>query len=210
MSTDDQSLICPITQEYFRDPVIAEDGRLYEREAITQWIKENGTSPFTRQVLNVNHLQPDDQIRRRADQERRLSVSYNHESDQVHLPPIRPSREISLNTVMVDVGHPRESSQRRTYCENIQNPNMRSGVGNTYSLRHLRSSRNAIGCCCVMICIIISVIILSVVVAATRKSSTSFTTKQSVTRPHWCNPLDYSTRTTFERCFIEISLSDIF
>ena len=46
---DDEGLICPITQEYFRDPVLAEDGRLYEREAITRWINEHRTSPFTRQ-----------------------------------------------------------------------------------------------------------------------------------------------------------------
>ena len=66
MSDDDDNLICPITQEYFRDPVLAEDGHVYEREAITRWISEGGTSPFTRQVLNVNHLQPNDEVKKRA------------------------------------------------------------------------------------------------------------------------------------------------
>ncbi|CAF1551175.1 unnamed protein product, partial [Adineta steineri] len=37
--------------ELFRDPVIANDGHVYERVAITKWINEHGTSPFTRQPL---------------------------------------------------------------------------------------------------------------------------------------------------------------
>ena len=57
-SDDDDSLICPSTQEYFRDPVLAEYGRLYERAVITRCITEHGTSPLTR-------LQPDDEVRKK-------------------------------------------------------------------------------------------------------------------------------------------------
>ena len=57
MSTDDDSLIYLITHEYFRDPVLAEDEHSYEREAITRWIDEHGTSRFTRKGLDVNQLQ---------------------------------------------------------------------------------------------------------------------------------------------------------
>jgi hypothetical protein len=32
-----RELICPITQELMRDPVVAEDGYTYEREAILRW-----------------------------------------------------------------------------------------------------------------------------------------------------------------------------
>ena len=31
-------LICPITLQLFRDPVLAGDGHVYEHEAITRWI----------------------------------------------------------------------------------------------------------------------------------------------------------------------------
>ena len=58
-----EDLICPITLEMFRDPVIAGDGHIYEREAIVQWIREHGTSPLTRQQLNINELQSDDYLR---------------------------------------------------------------------------------------------------------------------------------------------------
>ena len=42
-------LRCPITQELPFDPVMAEDGRIYERKAILQWFssKRNPTSPST-------------------------------------------------------------------------------------------------------------------------------------------------------------------
>ena len=39
--------ICPLTKQIMRDPVIAFDGYVYEREAITQQLKEKGTSPIT-------------------------------------------------------------------------------------------------------------------------------------------------------------------
>ena len=52
------SFICPITFDLFRDPVVAEDGHTYEREAITKWISEHGTSPLTREPLTVEALRP--------------------------------------------------------------------------------------------------------------------------------------------------------
>ncbi|CAF1478412.1 unnamed protein product, partial [Rotaria sordida] len=50
--------LCPITHQLFKDPVLAEDGHTYEREAIVKWIQEHGTSPITRQLLNIDQLRP--------------------------------------------------------------------------------------------------------------------------------------------------------
>ena len=47
---------CPLTGQIFRDPVIAEDGHTYEYQAIVQWLRENRTSPLTREPMNVNQL----------------------------------------------------------------------------------------------------------------------------------------------------------
>jgi serine/threonine protein kinase len=52
----DTSLCCPITLELFHDPVIAQDGHTYERQAIEDWIRVNHTSPLTRQPLSAQHL----------------------------------------------------------------------------------------------------------------------------------------------------------
>jgi len=42
-----KSMVCPITHEAFRDPVIAEDGHSYERAAIVHWLRRRASSPST-------------------------------------------------------------------------------------------------------------------------------------------------------------------
>ena len=42
---------CPITMELIVDPVLATDGRLYEREAIEKWLQTNRTSPVTNEPM---------------------------------------------------------------------------------------------------------------------------------------------------------------
>jgi serine/threonine protein kinase len=56
MATSNDSLLCPLTLELFRDPVVAQDGHTYEREAIEEWIRKTGTSPITRQPMSIQHL----------------------------------------------------------------------------------------------------------------------------------------------------------
>lgn len=76
-----EDLRCPITLELFRDPVLAGDGHVYEREAITRWISEYGTSPFTREPLQINDLQSDVHLRELANQRRNSTVSSNIPND---------------------------------------------------------------------------------------------------------------------------------
>jgi hypothetical protein len=58
-----EELTCPITLEPFHDPVIAKDGHIYERAAITKWIFEHGTSPLTREPLKIEDLVPATHLR---------------------------------------------------------------------------------------------------------------------------------------------------
>ncbi len=95
---DDDELICPITWEIFRDPVIATDGHVYEREAITTWILQNGTSPLTREPLKVEELQSDDHLRQLAVQRHNSTVSYNTRVNKVTLPSIQPAPLIITRT----------------------------------------------------------------------------------------------------------------
>ena len=50
----DQSLRCPLTKNIMEDPVIAEDGRTYERRAIASWVRLNASSPITGQPMGPN------------------------------------------------------------------------------------------------------------------------------------------------------------
>ncbi|GMH43275.1 hypothetical protein BSKO_11197 [Bryopsis sp. KO-2023] len=54
----DLLLCCPITQEVFKDPVVAADGHTYERSALEKWLQKSKTSPFTNLELPNNTLTP--------------------------------------------------------------------------------------------------------------------------------------------------------
>ncbi|CAF3558737.1 unnamed protein product [Rotaria socialis] len=90
--TEDYDLTCPITLRTFRDPVIAADGRTYEREAIARWIAEHGTSPFTRQPLNIKDLQPNYHMRNMTGRRGSSASSYYavDESKVYQYPPTAP------------------------------------------------------------------------------------------------------------------------
>ena len=47
-----EDIICPITHEIMTDPVIATDGRTYERKAIMHWFKYSDKSPCTNLVID--------------------------------------------------------------------------------------------------------------------------------------------------------------
>ena len=48
--------LCPITQELPLDPVTAEDGRVYERSAIEEWLERNEKSPHTNEPMGKKLL----------------------------------------------------------------------------------------------------------------------------------------------------------
>jgi len=56
-------LTCPITQEVFQEPVVAEDGQTYEKGAIVNWLQQNLTSPLTRQTMITRTLAPNYVVR---------------------------------------------------------------------------------------------------------------------------------------------------
>ncbi|XP_070536971.1 WD repeat, SAM and U-box domain-containing protein 1-like [Ptychodera flava] len=52
-------LLCPITREIMRDPVIASDGYSYERSSIESWMRSGkNTSPMTNNILPNTTLTP--------------------------------------------------------------------------------------------------------------------------------------------------------
>lgn len=48
-----EQVICPITKLIFCDPVVAEDGYVYEYMAIRDWFKENDFSPVTKKKIGT-------------------------------------------------------------------------------------------------------------------------------------------------------------
>jgi len=50
--TDKLELICPISQQEIKIPVIADDGHTYEKRCIEQWLKRSNLSPITRKSIS--------------------------------------------------------------------------------------------------------------------------------------------------------------
>ena len=60
---DEEYGICPITQEYMKNPVLSPSGNYYEKSAITEWIEKNKTDPMTREELTVDMLVEDEEYK---------------------------------------------------------------------------------------------------------------------------------------------------
>ncbi len=52
-SVTHDSFKCPITHNFFRNPVTAMDGHIYENNAIKKWFKTKNTSPLTNLVIET-------------------------------------------------------------------------------------------------------------------------------------------------------------
>ncbi|KAA6399865.1 MAG: hypothetical protein EZS28_004606 [Streblomastix strix] len=67
----EEGFICNINYELMNDPVLAEDGKYYEREAIVEWMKKKKESPITREPL-TGKLFPDPELKLRIECYREL------------------------------------------------------------------------------------------------------------------------------------------
>ncbi|CAF4023054.1 unnamed protein product [Rotaria magnacalcarata] len=98
---DLETLTCPITLQFFRDPVIAADGHAYERVAIVKWIEKHGTSPMTREPLNIADLISDGYLKHLASQRRTSTVSQITQDNSCVIPVI--SENVSEHSYPADL-----------------------------------------------------------------------------------------------------------
>ncbi|CAF2127360.1 unnamed protein product [Rotaria magnacalcarata] len=98
---DLETLTCPITLQLFRDPVIAADGHAYERVAIVKWIEKHGTSPMTREPLNIADLISDGYLKHLASQRRTSTVSQITQDNSSVIPVI--SENVSEHSYPADL-----------------------------------------------------------------------------------------------------------
>lgn len=79
MSIVEEILKCPLTYQLFQDPVLAQDGHTYERQAIEEWVRTHGTSPLTRQPLSSDHIYPNHMVKKLIDNFERLLQQKNYQ-----------------------------------------------------------------------------------------------------------------------------------
>ncbi|CAM4954870.1 unnamed protein product [Rotaria socialis] len=68
VTSNTDTLKCPITFELFRDPVTGQDGHTYERDAIITWLQKNGASPQTREPMTIDSLRPNHIVKQLVDE----------------------------------------------------------------------------------------------------------------------------------------------
>jgi hypothetical protein len=51
--------MCPITGELMNDPVVTPNMHRFERKAIEEWVRSNGSCPISREPLRLDQLKPD-------------------------------------------------------------------------------------------------------------------------------------------------------
>ena len=68
---DEDYGICPITQNYMKNPVLSPSGNYYEKSAILNWLKNNNTDPLTRQYLTPNMLIEDEEFKKKIKEYRK-------------------------------------------------------------------------------------------------------------------------------------------
>ena len=60
-----EAFLCPITHRVMHDPVLAFDGRSYEREAIEEYLKKHNKSPITGAEAITTMVFPNHDLRSR-------------------------------------------------------------------------------------------------------------------------------------------------
>lgn len=63
VANETPEFICPITQQLFKNPVVAADGHSYELSAIRKWLTTHSTSPLTGRKLISKALVPNRTLR---------------------------------------------------------------------------------------------------------------------------------------------------
>ena len=68
---DEEFGICPITQEYMKNPVLTPSGNYYEKSAIIDWLKTHNNDPLSREFLSVDMLVEDHDFKQKIIEYRR-------------------------------------------------------------------------------------------------------------------------------------------
>lgn len=71
------AFMCPLSLDWFTDPVVAPSGHTYERGEIIEWIQRRGSDPLTRQPLIVSQLYPNTALLEAQDFYRRNHLKFS-------------------------------------------------------------------------------------------------------------------------------------
>lgn len=131
-----QSFKCPITCEVMRDPVVTQDGHVYESEAIQEWFRRgHRTSPVTGAVLANLALLPEVPLRRAIE-------------EYMALRPEIARRELDLRTDILDLRNATEVLEQELQAKRrILSDLGSSRLAEAHALTAQNSSGTSTGAC---------------------------------------------------------------
>lgn len=101
MTETSTTFLCPILHTLMIDPVVDSDGNTYEKHAIEEWVRQNGTSPITRAPLSMNDLRPNLALKTAID-EYRYSLQLKTQSDSTSMETEIHSSEMTVSGTYAD------------------------------------------------------------------------------------------------------------
>uniref|UniRef100_A0A7S2WFY7 U-box domain-containing protein n=1 Tax=Rhizochromulina marina TaxID=1034831 RepID=A0A7S2WFY7_9STRA len=131
---------CPLTLDRMRDPTLClVDGKVYERVAIEQWVKLNGTSPFTREPVTLEQLKvlPRRRVVVEDDEDDAKSISTQNGWPRVHRRAL-PSQELPSP---LRAGSPTSPAAGASYLEMLLHGGGGLGGNRAQSLSEPRRSQ---------------------------------------------------------------------
>jgi serine/threonine protein kinase len=163
MSASNDSLICPLTFELFRDPVVAQDGHTYERIAIEQYIRKNGRSPITKQALSIENLIPNLTLKKIVDsfetlvrnksyqfildvdvRKRKGRPLFSTTGKAIHYADWLPSNDNRPGIVLLKVDGARAKKEASFYVELSRHPHIIRTFGLVHENNNNANNNNAI------------------------------------------------------------------
>lgn len=123
-----QSFKCPITHEVMRDPVMTQDGHVYESDAIQEWFRRgHRTSPVTGAVLVNLALLPEVPLRRAIEEYMALRPEIarrelNLRSDLLTLRNVTAALEEELQTKQRILSDLKDAQREEASCASSATP----------------------------------------------------------------------------------------
>lgn len=74
-----ESLLCPITHDIFKEPVIDQNNHTFERKAIEDWIQRSGTCPIGREPLTIDELRPNIVVKSIVEEFEKFTINNRYE-----------------------------------------------------------------------------------------------------------------------------------
>lgn len=108
------NILCPITHDNIKEPVICPDGHTYEREALEKWVRENGKSPVNPSLpVSLDQIFPNYAISSLLTQ---VTTNPVKEEELTYLKPFIYSQNQDDETIIVNIVNPESMVQIPRDC----------------------------------------------------------------------------------------------